>query len=235
MNFDQAEQRYAQLRQRANRGDLTDKQFADELAKLRLKTADGVWWTLRPQDGRWLRWDGAKWVVATPPRAGTAPTPAAAPQRRRGRGCLWTILIILGVLVVLAGGGYWAIQSGRLSAMQLQSRISGEASILIYNLADGPLEARLVQLDSAEGENSLGGETLNQFESGGYGALEPNRYQLTFNTSGAPPPQTCTMQLARGDAYVFVAVPEGITIVNERANQTTADDLDVAVSSLCRQ
>lgn len=74
MNFEQAQQQYAELRQRLQAGQLTAERFAAAAAQLRVQAPDGRWWQIDPSSGQWLYWDGAAWKPASPPLASLAPS-----------------------------------------------------------------------------------------------------------------------------------------------------------------
>jgi len=77
LNFQEAEKKYAQLRQQVDARQITSEEFWERVNQLQVLSDDGTWWQIRGQDGVWLRWDGAAWVEA----AGAAP---AAPAQRTG-------------------------------------------------------------------------------------------------------------------------------------------------------
>ena len=167
-------------------------------------------------------------------------TPALAPApKKRRRSCILVSLILLLLsgcgLLLLAGGGYYAVQSGQLSLMQLEAELNGTGELSVINTTEGVLTVEILQLDPAAGEGAIN-ETL-QLESldiGGQGGLPPGRYQIDFSSDvGAPADSNCILTMARSDVVQFLAVPEGIIIIQEGATQIKADDLDILTSTLC--
>lgn len=69
MDFQQAEQRAAELRQQRADGRMPPEQFDQQIALLRLQDAGGTWWQVDPAAEGWLYWDGAAWAAGTPPVA----------------------------------------------------------------------------------------------------------------------------------------------------------------------
>ncbi len=78
---DQIRKRYAELLDRRNRGDLDQAQFVTQCHKLQARDPSGAWWTIDPQTGAYLRYDGVRWIPGTPPST-PAPTPTAQPRQR---------------------------------------------------------------------------------------------------------------------------------------------------------
>ena len=167
-------------------------------------------------------------------------SPTKKPKQRRRScllGCGLFLLVGLCLLTLVAGGGYYLVQNGQLSLLQLQAQLNGAAEISVTNLADGELTLALTQLDPAAEETPIN-ETiqLESYDIGGRAGLPPGRYELAFSSAdGAPAAANCTVRLENGDLYRFVAVPEGIMIVRDGATQTDGAELDVAQSALCRQ
>jgi hypothetical protein len=82
MNFQEAEKRYAALREQLNQRQISEEQFAEQVFALRLQDAKGAWWQVNGADGSWLVWNGAAWQPAAPPQPTPAPQPKAkAPKQ----------------------------------------------------------------------------------------------------------------------------------------------------------
>lgn len=77
MDFETLEQQYQVYRRQRDAGQLTPQAFTAAVQQLRLSDASGAWWTINEVDGSWLRWDGAAWQPAVPPRP--IPPPPVAP------------------------------------------------------------------------------------------------------------------------------------------------------------
>lgn len=78
MQFHEADQAYRTLRARLTAGELSAQDFSAQVNALRTQGPDGAWWQINPNDGTWLRWDGARWVAGHQPSA-IPPGPAAQP------------------------------------------------------------------------------------------------------------------------------------------------------------
>lgn len=74
-DFAAIEARHRDLVAALRAGGLTEEAFAVAAAELRLQDAEGAFWQLDPRTGLWLRWDGARWLEATPPAAAAAGGP----------------------------------------------------------------------------------------------------------------------------------------------------------------
>jgi hypothetical protein len=61
MTYDEAKERYRELLQRWQTGEISQQALLDGVNELRVQSADGGWWHIRAADGTWLRWDGATW------------------------------------------------------------------------------------------------------------------------------------------------------------------------------
>jgi len=84
MTFEEAGQRFVQLRMAVNSGSLTIEAFNAAIGELRVQDATGQWWQLDPGDGAWLFWNGQAWARPVPspppPPPRTVPIyPAGAP------------------------------------------------------------------------------------------------------------------------------------------------------------
>jgi hypothetical protein len=166
----------------------------------------------------------------TRPLPGQPPAPAGdstEPARKR-HGCRRFFLIII-VLVLIAGlGGFLLIRSGNISLTALQARLSGVGSVTVVNITDDPLQVRITGADET-GDST----TIEALDIDGFGALEPGAYSVVIEaTNGVPPRLECNLDLARGEDYQFVAVPDGIAVTVDDSAQT-ADEIDAATSSLC--
>lgn len=76
MSFAALEARYRQLLAQRQAGTLSQIQFDEQVAGLRLQDAEGRWWQIDPDSGSWLWWDGQQWQAGRP--AATEPPPGAA-------------------------------------------------------------------------------------------------------------------------------------------------------------
>lgn len=65
--FKSAAETFDELKKRFQAGDLSRQQFVDEMKKLRLKDAQGRFWMIGAQTGKWYFFDGRDWVASDPP------------------------------------------------------------------------------------------------------------------------------------------------------------------------
>jgi hypothetical protein len=167
--------------------------------------------------------------------AGHAP-PAAPPEKRRSfwRTCLIVTLLGFCGLVVVAAGGYYLYTSGAISRRTVLNAVGlGAGEISITNVTETALTARLTRLDTESGSpeefNSVRFEAL---DIAGFGGIPPGRYLLEFSGGREA---SCSMQIESGDQFNLLVVPEGIAIAKAGYEPDSADELDLATSSLCRQ
>ena len=166
-------------------------------------------------------------------------TASPAPPRKK-RSCLPTCLILLllsgCLLVALAGGGYYAVQSAQLSPMALQARLNGTSEFSVINTAGSELTIEMTQLDPA-----MGNHHSTRLPGWNHWTLVvrercAGKVSAWFVTAeGLPADAVCSLNLNNGDIYQFIVVPEGIVVAKEGASQQGADELDVLTSSLCQR
>lgn len=68
MNFDEAERRFAVLKNQRDSGQMSPDEFSVSVNEIRVEDIGGVWWQISEQDGKWLRWNGSAWVPGEPVR-----------------------------------------------------------------------------------------------------------------------------------------------------------------------
>jgi hypothetical protein len=66
-SFQDAVSTFEELKKKFEAGDLSRQQFIDEMKKLRLKDAQGRYWMIGAQTGRWYYFDGRDWIASDPP------------------------------------------------------------------------------------------------------------------------------------------------------------------------
>lgn len=131
MDFNQAIQFYAELKQQYDMGRIPVEEFERRINEVIVKDGTGVEWQIGVSSGKWYRFDGKGWVEDTPPGFKSFSTPAAVsppaftsqptltPQGQRESGTgKWLIgLLIVGVLglccIVLVVGG-WLFYSRKI-------------------------------------------------------------------------------------------------------------------------
>ncbi|HEX7594364.1 MAG TPA: tetratricopeptide repeat protein [Anaerolineae bacterium] len=82
MTVEEMERRFFELKGKLDVGAITDPEFKTEAEKLKFQDADGRWWMLGAQSGKWYSFDGTRWLpgkrpVEPPPPP--PPPPATAP------------------------------------------------------------------------------------------------------------------------------------------------------------
>jgi hypothetical protein len=77
MDFQEADQRYVEIKQRHKAGDLTQEEFDKQLKELMVQDEEGRWWVKSRTTGEWHYHDGERWIKDTPPNY---ESPEAAPQ-----------------------------------------------------------------------------------------------------------------------------------------------------------
>ncbi len=73
------ERRGAELKDKFDRGAITDEQFRTEMVALRFQDASRRWWMLGAQSAKWYMFDGTRWVPGTPPDIPVS-LPSAQPE-----------------------------------------------------------------------------------------------------------------------------------------------------------
>lgn len=76
--FQQVESQYFILRGKLDTGHITRAQFDSELQSLTIADAQGRFWAINPDSGRWHRYDGQAWQPADPYMAAPPPPMASA-------------------------------------------------------------------------------------------------------------------------------------------------------------
>jgi LysM repeat protein len=83
MQFQEAKKRFRELEEKLRRGDLSEDEFLDRAAQLRVTDDEGRRWMISARNGRWLVHDGQQWVFAEPPQDGQALEAAALAAAER--------------------------------------------------------------------------------------------------------------------------------------------------------
>lgn len=79
--FHRVEEQYWHLKGQLAVGRITREQFGAALQQLMLQDAQGRCWTIHPDSGKWLVYDGQQWVQAEPLAALPTPPPSSVPGR----------------------------------------------------------------------------------------------------------------------------------------------------------
>lgn len=144
------------------------------------------------------------------------------------RKLLKAIGILIVLLAVAAGVMYYLVHSGRVSLIGLSAMLEASGDIAIANLGDVEVSAVLDPADPDSDTAPLAVDVA-AFETGGFGSVPSGAYALRFDPGG-----TCALEMARGHAYTFVIVPEGIAVARAGYRPSGGDDVDMATSPLCR-
>jgi len=67
MDFEQAENKFKQLKLEYETGKLTESEFKSRLEELMVEDESGTWWMIGYETENWYRNDGEEWVQAEPP------------------------------------------------------------------------------------------------------------------------------------------------------------------------
>ena len=78
--LDQVQSSYHRLLAQYNARQIPWEQLVAQVGQLRAQDPQGVWWTIEPRSGGWLRYDGRQWVpgqpqFSPPPKAGRPTCP----------------------------------------------------------------------------------------------------------------------------------------------------------------
>lgn len=67
VDFQEADRRYAELKQQREAGILSDAEFAAQYQRLMVLDDEGRWWAKSRETGEWRYHDGNAWIPGTPP------------------------------------------------------------------------------------------------------------------------------------------------------------------------
>jgi hypothetical protein len=131
--FTDLEQQAAQLRALVAAGQLSQAQLEAYLGQMMVQDGQGQYWMVGAKSGQWYRYDGAQWVLDSPPRRGgrrsaaqargsgrsagavasmPLATPAAKPRWRRTLGALGGGLIFTLVMLCVVGEFFSGVDPG---------------------------------------------------------------------------------------------------------------------------
>ena len=83
------ELRYAKLKTQYENSDLNYETYIRAVDALRMQDENGIYWQIRADDGKWVRWDGSTWIPSKRPCPGSPDdmgdhTQGGAPVQRTG-------------------------------------------------------------------------------------------------------------------------------------------------------
>ena len=107
--------------------------------------------------------------------------------------------------------------------------------ITIVNTNEVPLQFGVANFDTVQGQDpNLSRQELAAFEISSFSALPPGNYQIVFSFNiDIPVELSCEIELQNDSHYQFVAVPEGIAVMEEAFIPQSASDMDLRTSPLC--
>lgn len=260
--FQQVESEYFRLRGQFSTGRLTREQFENALRELMIADANGRYWMLGTDTGKWYVHDGGQWVEANPPlkSAPTAPSnvsghanaapiisqpapiqytapPAPPPRGGCGRTLLIGCLVLFVACALVGGGGYLALTNGMISQKTLLNLAGlGPGAIVVNNFRDDAVTTEILELDTKQDQYPAQRTLeLNAFDVKQYASASPARYRVTFTvTQNNQELGTCTLRVHSGDEYQFVVLPERIAVNRVNTTVERGSELLIASSILCR-
>ncbi|MBI3536057.1 MAG: tetratricopeptide repeat protein [Chloroflexi bacterium] len=99
--FRKTEEEYFRLKGQLATGRLTQQQFDAALKALMVQDAQGHYWMLGADSGKWYMYDGKNWIEATPPGGMSSPPAAFSQTPQRAANNFPIVAIGGGVLVLL--------------------------------------------------------------------------------------------------------------------------------------
>ena len=78
MDFAQVETKFKELKRKYDAGAFSEEDFKAQLEELMIEDAEGKWWIIGYETGKWYYHDGERWVQSKPPK----PAPVAPPTPR---------------------------------------------------------------------------------------------------------------------------------------------------------
>lgn len=249
--FQQAEDRFKALRAQYAGGQISAGQYQAELKSQVVRDERGVYWTIDPNSGGWLKAVGGAWQPGTPYLAATQPPappppaqPAASPpgqaahaQSKKGRrtagcGCLAALLLALLFCMLSLAGGYFVLRRGLISSRTIFTLLGhGPGDIAITNLSNTVLGVTVDMLDETTYGYSIAMPTfLDPGDISSY-SLEPSRYTFTFRDDTDRVIGACTLRINPGDRYTLMAHGKEVYIL--RNEQVDPAGIAIPNSGFC--
>lgn len=175
--FQRTEDEYFRLKGQLAAGRITREQFDAALQQLMVQDAQGRWWMLGADSGKWNVYDGKSWVEGDPhavsalppappgglpergglrlkPRS-TTPEPVAPPApaaTKSGGGCGKPLacgcLAVILLCIVVWAGGFLAYQSGLITQTTVLNLVGiGPGDIQVDNFRDDTIHVTITQLE----------------------------------------------------------------------------------------
>ena len=153
--FAAAQQTYLELKERYERGDLSKSEFETAMQESMVQDANGAYWLLGAESGRWYRYHDQQWVQANPPLIVAAPPPVspppppppvtavpppvvAAPPAEKNNWKRWLALLFAAILIGIVG-----VMVGRYL---LDPSDSGQQTALVPTLTSPALSTNTTDL-----------------------------------------------------------------------------------------
>ena len=200
IGFEEADRRYAELKRQLDAGSISTEEFDAQRKQLMVQDEKGRWWARGREDGDWYYRGEAGWAKGTPPdyrqppqttspdstptgdrngriaqtRAATPPL-AAREAYERLRKLPWVpILLPLLLLLVLLGGGAYALTRETNENVEVPDLVGASSIEDAQRIAGGDLEVvegdgvesqepigTVVEQDPAAGETDVEGSTIS--------------------------------------------------------------------------
>lgn len=110
---------------------------------------------------------------------------------------------------------------------------TGEISVT--NLTGDVMSVQVTQLQGGPDSSFNESLSLEPLEISEQDSIPVRRQLLIFSAPGMSVDLNCTLKFEHGEYIQFVAVPEGIMISSDVHSAAVAGELDLNISSVCRQ
>jgi hypothetical protein len=135
----------------------------------------------------------------------------------------------------LASSPEWPLLVQHADGVWLLGLEEWTGEIMVVNTNEVPLQVKVIGFEGANGEE-LGSpeEELAPFAITTFASLPPGSYQMLFSFSLANPLElSCSLELSNDSRYEFIAVPEGIAVLEDDFTPQSGTEVDVLSSPLC--
>ncbi len=174
--FRSVEEKYFMLRGKFEAGRISRAEFETALKDLIFQDAQGRYWMLGVDTGKWHTHDGAAWVEKDPeattanappsrptslpemggarrPRPSVPPPPAQTAPTKKGGGCGRNLLLgclgLVVLIVVIAVGLFLGVRSGAITQGGVLNIVGlGPADIEVDNFRDDAISVNIVRIET---------------------------------------------------------------------------------------
>ena len=119
--FNHLETQYQALRTRRQEGAISQEEFISSVHKLRVQDTQGVWWTIQPETGSFLKYQDGIWQPGRPPVGAPPGRPKRIPAKEGG-GFLTSPLAV--GLMSFGSAGLWLIYSNLRAGQEIWDLIT---------------------------------------------------------------------------------------------------------------